>query len=189
MPPRARSSRAPRSASGPRARGLPSVSLFADAARTYYGPGAEYAHGDAWSARALLSVPLFTGFRTDYEIEKALEETELAAARAETLEQQVVLQVWTSYYGLRTAAEIVKASGDVLASAEQAERVALGRYKEGVGTLIDLLVNQSVLATARAQEIRARAGWCIAVAQLTHDAGLVVPVDWHRISLEPKRQS
>ncbi len=172
-----------------RARGLPSISLFADAARTYYEPGDAADHGDSWSLGATLSVPLFTGFRTGYEIDKALEEAELAGSRAETLEQRVVLQVWTSYYALRTAVEIVKASRDVLASAEQAERVALGRYKEGVGTLIDLLVNQSVLATARAQEVRARAGWCIALARLAHDAGLVVPIDWNQLSLEPTRQS
>ena len=172
-----------------RAGGLPSISLFADAARTYYRPGEAADHGDVWSVGATLSVPLFTGFRTAYQIDKALQEAALAESRAETLEQRVVLQVWTSYYALRTGVEIVKASRDVLASAEQAERVALGRYKEGVGTLIDLLVNQSVLAAARAQEIRARAGWCIAVAQLAHDAGLVVPVDWDRPSLEPTRQS
>ncbi len=172
-----------------RSSGLPRLSLFADAARAYYDPEAFADPADSWSVRAALSVPLFTGFRTSYEIQKAMEETELAQARAETLEQQVVLQVWTSYYALRTAVEIIKASRDVLASAEQAERVALGRYKEGVGTLIDLLVNQSVLANARAQEIRARAGWCIALAQLAHDAGLVVPVDWKQAALLPKRDS
>ena len=58
-----------------------------------------------------------------------------------------------------------------LASAEQSERVALGRYKEGVGTIIDLLTAQDALAGARAQEIQARSSFYVALAQLAHDTG------------------
>ena len=68
-------------------------------------------------------------------------------------------------------------SWDLLASAEQSERVALGRYKEGVGTFLDLLATQSALANARALNVQARAGWLLAVAQLTHDVGLVPTID------------
>ncbi|NCO69578.1 MAG: TolC family protein, partial [Acidobacteria bacterium] len=66
---------------------------------------------------------------------------------------------------------------DLLASAEQSERVALGRYKEGVGSFLDLLAAQSALANARALEVQARAGWLLAVAQLTRDIGLMPRTD------------
>jgi outer membrane protein TolC len=70
---------------------------------------------------------------------------------------------------------LVKTSRDLLASAEQSERVALGRYQEGVGTIIDLLTAQAALADARAEEILARSAWFFALAQLAHDTGVASP--------------
>jgi len=87
----------------------------------------------------------------------------------------VILQVWTSYYGLQTATQLVKTSRDLLASAEQSERVEMGRYREGVGTILDLLAAQSALADARAQEILARSQWFVALARLAHDTGIASP--------------
>jgi len=55
--------------------------------------------------------------------------------------------------------------------------VALGRYKEGVGTIIDLLTAQSALAGARSQDIQARSAWFVALAQLAHDTGTAAPLD------------
>ncbi|WP_319244219.1 TolC family protein, partial [uncultured Propionivibrio sp.] len=65
---------------------------------------------------------------------------------------------------LRTAA-------DLLASAEQSERVALGRYRAGVGTLIDLLNAQSALAAARVQRIQAALDWHVSRATLAKAVG------------------
>jgi outer membrane protein TolC len=51
--------------------------------------------------------------------------------------------------------------------------VALGRYRAGVGTLLDLLAAQSALASARAQRVDARLSWSVSLAQLAHDAGVL----------------
>jgi outer membrane protein TolC len=93
--------------------------------------------------------------------------------QARGLEQQVVYQVFTAYYTLRTATQQVRTSGDLLASASQSEQVALGRYKAGAGSVLDLLTAQAALAGARAQEIQARFSWYTALAQLAHDAGIL----------------
>jgi len=158
-----------------RAQGLPRLSLGASASRIYFDPARYADYGDSWSARLMLDVPLFTGFATTYNTQKAKDDAAASAARADTLEQQVILQVWTSYYGLQTATQLVRTSRDLLASAEQSERVALGRYREGVGTIIDLLAAQAALADARAQEILARSQWFYALAQLAHDTGVASP--------------
>jgi len=158
-----------------RARGLPTLSLGASASRIYYDPATYADYGDSWSARLMLGVPLFTGFETKYSTEKAKQDAAASAARADTLEQQVILEVWTSYYGLKTATELVATSRDLLASAEQSERVAMGRYQEGVGTILDLLAAQAALADARAEEILARSSWFYALAQLARDIGVASP--------------
>ncbi len=51
--------------------------------------------------------------------------------------------------------------------------MALGRYREGVGDILDLLSAQRALATARAQRINARLGWFTSLAQLARDAGVL----------------
>ncbi len=160
-----------------RSQGLPTLSLVADANRTYLNPAVPFTARNNWSASLVATFPLFTGFANSYNIEKAKEDAGVAHSQAETLDQQVALEVWTSYYGFRTATQLVKTTRDLLASAEQSEKVALGRYKEGVGTIIDLLTAQSALASARSQEILARAGWFVAMAQLAHDTGIVPPLD------------
>jgi outer membrane protein TolC len=158
-----------------RADGLPSLVASADANRSYYQPSTFSSFGDNWAVRLGLRIPIFTGFDVKNSVEKAKDDAEVAAAQAVSLEQQVILQVWTSYYGLQTASQLVQTSRDLLKSAEQSERVALGRYQEGVGTIIDLLAAQSALADARAEEILARSSWFFALAQLAHDVGVASP--------------
>lgn len=150
--------------------GLPSLALQAGANRTAFDTGSTVER-DSWSARLLLSFPLFTGYANRYNVQKAVEEEQTAQAQVASLEQQAILQVWTSSTALATAGQLVRTSRDLLASAEQSERVALGRYREGVGTILDLLAAQSALANARASEIQSRATWFAALAQLARDTG------------------
>jgi outer membrane protein len=120
-----------------------------------------------------LSMPVFTGFANQYALRAAGEQFDAANARTEFTRQQIVLQVFTSYYALQTATERVRTSANLLASAEESERVARGRYTEGVGSIVDLLIAQSALASARAQAVSARWQWRSALAQLAHDAGVL----------------
>jgi len=169
-----------------RATGLPSLGLTASANRTYYDPSTYADYGDSWALRLGLKIPVFTGFEVKHGVQKAKDDAEAARADADVLEQQVILQVWTSYYGLQTATQLVKTSHDLLASAEQSERVALGRYQEGVGTIIDLLAAQAALAEARAEEILARSSWFFALAQLAHDTGVASPTLKAAVSVTQK---
>jgi outer membrane protein TolC len=51
--------------------------------------------------------------------------------------------------------------------------VALGRYREGTGDILDLLLAQRTLAVARAQQINARLAWFTALARLARNAGVL----------------
>jgi outer membrane protein TolC len=81
--------------------------------------------------------------------------------------------VFTAYYNLQTATERVRTAADLLASATESESVARGRYREGVGSIVDLLIAQSALADARAQDAQARWQWHSSLAQLAHDVGIL----------------
>ncbi len=169
-----------------RAEGLPSLALQAGANRSYFESGGNDLHHDIWSARLQLSVPLFSGGTRSNNVRRAREDAAVARAQVEGYEQQVVLQIWTSYYTLQTATQRVRTSEALLESATQSEQVALGRYKEGVGTILDLLSAQAALAGARAQEIQARADWFVSVARLAHDSGALPTADTIAVVTEGK---
>ena len=152
-----------------RAQGLPSVGIGASAGPLFTNGLSR--HMTLYSAGVSLRVPLFTGFRNTYDIRAAEIETQLAAENARGLEQQIDLQVWTSYYALQTAMQRLTTSRDLLRDATESVDVATGRYKAGIGHILDLLTAEAALENARAEEVQARTDWFLSVAQLAHDTG------------------
>ncbi|HEX4823777.1 MAG TPA: TolC family protein [Candidatus Polarisedimenticolaceae bacterium] len=150
---------------------LPRLDLTGTANKNYYSPAPFVSSFEPWAIGLTLRIPVFNGLRNKHEIARAKEDEAQAAASARSVEQTVINDVWTSWYDLATAKQRVATSKDLLESATESEAVALGRYTEGVGTLLDLLNAQSALALARAQEIAARSDWFSAAAKLLYATG------------------
>jgi outer membrane protein len=139
----------------------------------YTGSNVSTFSGRTYALTFGVQLPLFTGFSREYDVRASADELEAATARAAVTRQLVVFQVFSAYYGLQTATQRVRTSADLLASATESESVARGRYREGVGTFVDLLIAQTALANARAQEVQARWEWRTSLAQLAHDVGVL----------------
>ena len=154
-----------------RANRLPSLVLNGTGGRTYTSSLPQ--GGNNYTVSLGLQIPLFAGFSRIYAQRQAVALADAAGARADALGQQVVFEVFSSYHALQTAARLVRTSNDLLASAEQSSEVALGRYRAGVGSVLDLLSAQSALANARAQQVLARLDWNTSLAQLAHDTGIL----------------
>lgn len=150
---------------------LPTVSLNANSG--YTQTSIPNFHGRTYTLGLGFDLPLFSGMARQYNLESASEQLAAANARAEQTRQQIALQVFTAYYNLQTATERVRTAADLLASATESESVARGRYREGVGSIVDLLIAQAALADARAQDAQARWQWRGALAQLAHDVGVL----------------
>jgi outer membrane protein TolC len=157
------------------AEGLPKLSVAAAGNRTFYSLPGNDPFSTNYSGLLLLRIPVFTGFDVAYRTQKAKEEAEAARASAELVEDRVILDVWASYYAVQTATQRIRTTRDLLASASQSAEVADGRYKAGVGSILDLLTTQASLAQARAEEVQARSLWFLAMAQLAHATGALVP--------------
>jgi outer membrane protein TolC len=157
-----------------RSRGLPKLFLGANGSRNYYLDEL-WVHGNNYSAAVTLQIPIFNGFKDTSDLLQARELAKAAEADAESLEQQVILQVWSSYQAVKTAEKRVGSAQDLLAAALRSAEVAEGRYKAGVGSILDLLTAQSALANARAQDVQARATWLLAISALAHDTGTLAP--------------
>lgn len=150
---------------------LPSLTLGSNAARTYSQPPT-FA-GPSYGITLGLQIPIFDGFSRQYDVAAARAQAEAISALADQTRQQVVTQVFVSYYALQTAEHRVATADDLLASAQQSVQVAAGRYREGVGSIIDLLTAQTALANARAQQVQSRWQWYSSLAQLARDAGVL----------------
>ena len=96
-------------------------------------------------------------------------------AQRAKLTQQVTLDVWTAYQHLQTARDTYHSSADVLASATEAEKVALGSYEAGASTMLNLLSAQASLANARRQRIQAQYDWYTSRAALAQAVGRLRP--------------
>jgi len=102
-----------------------------------------------------LSVPLFSGFKTNYQARAAEAQVEGRVADRDRLANQIALDVWKAYQGLLTNSQALRSADDLVLAATQSEKMILGRYKAGVGNILDTLSAQSALATARQQRVAA----------------------------------
>jgi outer membrane protein TolC len=166
-----------------RASRLPSLLLNGTGGRTYTSSLPQ--GGNNYTVSLGLRIPIFAGFSRVYDQREAVALADAARARADALGQQVVFQVFSSYYALQTAARRVATTDDLIASAEQSSEVALARYRAGVGSVLDLLAAQTALADARAQQVLARLEWNTSFAQLAHDSGALDPRGGSSLRLKP----
>ena len=150
---------------------LPSLSAAGSIGRVWLKDVPGYTNSTIGALQ--LQIPVFSGFSRNFDLLQAKAEAEAARERLRSAEQAVIFQVFSTHSEFLTAAERVKTTDELVASASQSEAVALGRYREGVGSILDLLSAQRVLAVARAEQINARLGWFINLARLAHYIGIL----------------
>jgi outer membrane protein len=168
-------------------RRLPSLIAQGNVGRTYLAGTSE--PRESYSVGLGLSIPIFNGFTWEYDALAAREVARAQAARAEQVGQRAVLEVFTGYYALRTATQSVRTSDELYASASESAEAALGRYRAGVGSLLELLTAESALGDARAIRIQARLNWHIALLQLAHDVGVLDARGGHTLRVVPDSAS
>jgi outer membrane protein len=156
-----------------RGEALPSLSLGGGFTRSFsfFSGTPSQIDANTYTATAGVSWPIFSGFSSSYNILQAKEAAKASDANAEYQRDQVVYQVFTSYYNLRTATARVKSANDLLTASQQSYDVAIGQYKQGVGSILTVLTAQATLASARSQQASARWTWYSDLAQLSHDIG------------------
>lgn len=152
--------------------GLPALSFFATPGYTHastFGTQHQTVYG------LTLSVPLFSGFTTTYEVHRAQAELDSAIATRNQIQNQVSLDVFTAYTALLTAQDALSAAEDLLSSAQAAAQLAIGQYKAGVGDILNVLSANAALVSAEQQEIQSRYNLFIARASLAKAIGTLEP--------------
>ena len=149
------------------AAGKPTLSLTASS--NYQDNGS--LNGAGSSVGVAVAVPLFSGFNTTYKVRAAEAQVTASQAQQAQLANQVALDVWRAWQTLATETAALAATDDLISSATASAQLALGRYRAGVGNILDVLSAQASLANARSQQVQAQYNWRIAKVTLVQAVG------------------
>src|SRR6266851_8811683 len=123
------------------------------------------------AAGAGLVVPLFTGGRLEGAIEEAEAQLAIVDARSQSLRQQIEYEVQITSIHLQDALQAIPVMRLQEKSARSAQRLAAERYKERLGSIVELTASQAAMAEALANEANALLNAKTAEADLRFSLG------------------
>jgi len=120
-----------------------------------------------------VSIPIFTGFSQTYNEHAAEKSLEAQRESLITTERNVEASVWNSWHNYETAKISWKTSQDQIASAIQLKDVALGQYKEGLNSILDVLNAQLQYSTALQSQLQTRYNLLTTRVSLVQSVGVL----------------
>nr|WP_256348930.1 TolC family protein [Pseudomonas sp. PDM24] len=157
-----------------RAAGRPTLSLVANIGDVQTHQSMELNgnnHARDNSLGLQLNIPLFEGFERNYQLRGAHAQQEAREAELWNVEQQVSLELWSHYQALNIELRALEKTAEWVDQAQQALQVEQGRYRSGVGSMIELLNALTAYATAEQQHINALNRWQVARLKLAASLG------------------
>ena len=124
-----------------------------------------------WSLGANASFPILDGGAARAEVAAARANVAAAQARREATVLQVQTQAYQAAAGARDTGARVDALRVSVSAAEESLRVAEGRYRAGVGTLLEVLDAQSLATQARINAVQALYDLYLAIVNLQYALG------------------
>ncbi|MCH7569262.1 MAG: TolC family protein, partial [Deltaproteobacteria bacterium] len=155
-----------------RAGHLPDISFFGQYGRRNTSRGGNtFPLQLIWQAGITIEIPIFSGFETTYEIEKALRDYREIKAQEEETRQQIALEVERSYLNVIAATERTRATEAAVRAAKENLDLANGRYRVGVGSIIEITEAQVINTEAQTNLIQSLLDHTIAEAELARAMG------------------
>ncbi len=153
---------------------LPDISFFGQYGRRNTSRGGNtFPLQVIWQAGITIEIPIFSGFETTYEIEETLRDYREIKAQEEETRQQIALEVERSYLNVIAATERTKAAEAAVRSAKENLDLANGRYRVGVGSIIEITEAQVINTEAQTNLIQSLLDHTIAEADLARAIGKV----------------
>ncbi len=155
-----------------RASGRPTLDLTAD----YYQNGFPNQGLTTFNTRTTtfglsITVPLFDGWATHYKVEEAQALVKAKEAELDNTEQVTLMGVISADADAESALRNLRASEDLLNTAQQAFASSQRRYLNGAADIVELLNTQSARADAEEERVRCLAEWQAARLMLLASAG------------------
>jgi outer membrane protein len=138
---------------------------------TYGWQGSEHPLDDNWVVGAGVTFPLFEGLVTYHSVRQARAQLRSTQAGGESLNLTVLKEVEQSYLDVSSAREVIKAREKAKEAAAENLRLAWGRYRAGVGDIIEVTDAQVQYAQADLDHVRALFDYHIFDARLDKAVG------------------
>jgi len=126
-----------------------------------------------WNIGVTLTLPIFEGFALNAGIDQANANLKTAEASNDLVMQSLLLDVQQQEFALEEASESIQASKKLVESADEALRLAIGRYNSGIGTALEETDAQVALANARIAYIQALYNYNVSYAKLERAMGTI----------------
>lgn len=120
-----------------------------------------------------VTVPLFDGLLTHYNIEQAQAAVKESEAQLRQTRQATLMAVVEAYADAQSAIRNMQVSENLLSAAQAALESSQRRYVHGVADIVELLNAQAALADARSERTRSLAEWYSARLRLLVTAGVL----------------
>jgi outer membrane protein len=133
---------------------------------SYIWSGAEYPLQSSWNVGATVNLSVFNGGSTTAQIAEARATLANLKYQEQSLRQQIALQVRQAVLNLAQAHESIRVSEKGLQQAQENVELAEGRYKTGVGNIIELTDAQAALTVAAGANVQALSNYKTAIAAL-----------------------
>ena len=157
-----------------KAEGRPTLSFIASASDMQLNQSMAF-NGDSRarenSIGLQLNIPLFEGFERTYQVRGAQAQLEAREAEVTDVEQRISIDLWGNYQALITETRSLERTAEWVDQSNQALDVVQGRYRSGVGSMIELLNALNAYATAEQQHINALNSWQMARLKLAASLG------------------
>ena len=148
------------------------LSLGAGSTRDLGTPGGRFEH--SLSGYVVASIPLFNHTEQQARETQALAQVASREAALTQVERDVESDLWRNARLLETEAQNLNAAKMLLRAASQSYQITFGRYKAGVGSILELISTQVALSNARSQLTQAQLGHAQARLRLEVASGRVV---------------
>jgi outer membrane protein TolC len=147
----------------------PALSL--DGTGNFAGAAVPGSPQNTYSVVANLSIPLYDGGATHARVKSAQITVQTQRVTEDQLKQNVALEVREAYLSVLNGQTRSSSAVEGTTSAEEALRIANIRYKNGLGTLLDVTNAEAQLATAKNNLTSAQQAYLTSLAQLTRAEG------------------
>lgn len=127
--------------------------------------------GGWWGAGIALSVPVFTGFLIQNQIQEASEQYQEALSNARNVEQAVRLEVTNAFLNTQTLAEQIKAIAELVKQTKEALQLAQQRYRLGLNSIVEVTQGEVAVTTAETKLAEAQYDYKTAEAMLAYAVG------------------
>ena len=128
---------------------------------------------NSWNIGLSFSLPLFQGFALDAGIDQAKANLNIAEAQYDYSLQTVNLDVQQQYASVKLALAKIDATKSLVQQAEEAFKLAEARYKEEVGSPIEITDAQVTLLNAQMTHIQSLYDYQVAYVRLQKAMGIL----------------